>query len=437
MRAKLYRLRNGLRVVLDPIRAVESLTLGAWIEVGARHEPRGLAGAAHLLEHMVFKGTTRRSSFDIVSEIEGRGGSINAYTSRENTAYYCRLLKEDLPLGLDILADMIAGATLRQEDLDKERHVILSELHQSQDRPDDIIFDHFQETAFPRQGLGSPILGREEVLSAVAAAPLRKFRDRAYGAACTRLVVSGRFEEAAARALIEARFAGLPAGELLSFTPGRYAGGCYGEVRQDLEQAHILLGWPGAALEGPGYYVQMLIAALLGGGMSSRLFQRVREQEGLAYNICAYLSAFQDCGLFTAYTATQPEQVKRLLPILAETLWSLRTDLEAAELGRAKQLLKASLLMGQESTLTRAEFFASQVQVFGKLMHNADLLAPLEAVTVDQIKGAITPLFDQDLTFAVIGPEDLSAQFTQIQALFRPPRPSGSTPSVKTRKFPG
>lgn len=233
------------------------------------------------------------------------------------------------------------------------------------------------------------------------------------------LVLSGKFEEGPARALIEERFAGLPSGDLLPFGPGHYAGGCYSEVRQDLEQAHILLGWPGAALEGPGYYAQMLIATLLGGGMSSRLFQKVREEAGLAYSVSAYLSAFQDCGLFTAYAATEPEQVEHLLPIMADTLWSLRSDLKTEELDRAKQLLKASLLMGQESTLARAESFAGQVQVFGKLMSNEDLLAPLEAVTVDQIQAAIRPLFDQPMTLAVIGPEDMADKFAEIEGLFR------------------
>ena len=418
MQAKLHRLPNGLQVVLDPVEAVESLTLGVWINVGSRHEPAHLSGVAHLLEHMVFKGTRARTAFDIVSQIEGRGGAINAYTSRENTAYYCRLLADDLPLGLDILSDLIGGASLQPQDLEKERHVILSEIHQAQDTPDDIIFDHFQNAAFPDQGLGRSVLGSEEVLNTIQAAPLKQFRDAAYGAEAMTLVLSGRFDPDLALTMIRDRFAGLGAGTYLGYAPGVYRGGDYIEVRQDLEQFHVLLGWPGAALEGPGYYVQMLLATLLGGGMSSRLFQEIREARGLAYSISTYLSAFQDTGLFTAYAATDPDYLAELLPVMAETMHAVADDLGEEELARAKQLIKAGLLMSQESTLARAESFAGQIQVFGKIMSNAALLAPLDAVSVQDIRQAVGPLLASPMTLAIIGPEHPSIDRTGVSDLF-------------------
>ena len=418
MTARLVRLTNGLALVLDPVDTVESLTLGVWINVGSRHEPEGLSGVAHLLEHMVFRGTRARSAFDIVAQVEGRGGSINAYTSRENTAYYCRLLSEDLSLGINILADLVGHARLRAADLDKERHVILSEIHQAEDSPDDIIFDRFQETAFPSQGLGRAVLGNEQVLATVQAQSLVGFRDAAYGAEAMTLVLSGKFDEATALHAIQQHFGTLSMGQRLPYGPGQYRGGEFIEIRQDLEQFHILLGWPGAALEGPGYYVQMLLATLLGGGMSSRLFQEVREERGLAYSVSAYLSAFQDCGLFTAYAATEPEHLGELLPVMAGAMTQLAEDLQEEELARAKQLIKASLLMGQESTLARAESYASQVQVFGKLMSTAALLAPLEAVTVAQVREAVVPLFAQPMTLAMIGPEPPSLRVQDVEALF-------------------
>ncbi len=417
--ASLHHLPNGLQIVLDPVAAVESLTLGVWIKVGARHEPKALNGVAHLLEHMVFKGTKARSSFEIVSQIEGTGGSINAYTSRENTAYYCRLLQEDLGLGLDVLSDVIGAATLDAEDLDKERHVILSELHQAHDTPDDIIFDHFQETAFPGQGLGRSVLGTETVLNTIEDHELRQFRDQTYGAAAMTLVLSGRFDQERALDEIAARFSALPQGRATPFTPGTYRGGQYVDVRQDLEQYHVLIGWPGAALEGPGYYVQMLLATILGGGMSSRLFQEVREARGLAYSVSAYLSAFQDCGLFTAYAATEPEQLDELLPTMAHAMTQVAQDLDQSELKRAKQLIRAGLLMSQESTLARAESYAGQMQVFGKLMSNAQLLAPLEAVTVDQVRAAVPKLLSAPMTLALIGPQDSGWTVGRVEALFR------------------
>lgn len=417
-RARLHHLSNGLQVVLDPMRTVESLTLGVWIRAGSRHEPANLSGLAHLLEHMVFKGTRARSSFDIVSQIEGQGGSINAYTSRENTAYYCRLLKDDLTLGLDILVDLIANATLRPVDLNKERQVILQELHQAADTPDDIIFDHFQETAFPNQGLGRSVLGSEQVLKTVQEAPLRSFYTSAYGARSMTLVLSGKFDEGVVLPLIQERFGALPSGHLLGFEPATYVGGEYVEVRPDLEQVHLLIGWPGAALEGPGYYAQMLISTILGGGMSSRLFQKVREEAGLAYSVSAFLSAFQDVGLFGVYAGTDPDQLSALLPLIATTMRAMTQDVSEEELARAKQLLKASLLMGHESTLARAEGYASQVQVFGKIMSTDELLAPLEAVSVDQVKSALGDLMKGKMTLALIGPQEEAYSAARLSQIF-------------------
>ncbi len=417
--ASLYKLNNGLRVVLDPVFSVESLTLGVWINVGARHEPKQLNGVAHLLEHMVFKGTRARSSFEIVSEVEGTGGSINAYTSRETTAYYCRLLHEDLSLGLNILSDLVGEASLKAEDLEKERLVILSELHQAQDTPDDIIFDHFQETAFPDQGVGRSVLGSEVVLKSIKPEELKGFRDRNYGASSMTLVLSGMFDEEEALKQIEERFGNLQVGQPTPFMPGCYKGGEYVQVRRDLEQFHVLLGWPGAALEGPGYYVQMLLATILGGGMSSRLFQKVREDKGLAYSVSSYLSSFQDCGLFTAYAATDPEKLDELLPTMAGAMRSVSEDLGDEELARAKQQIKASLLMSQESTLARAEAYAGQIQVFGKIMTNSEILAPLEAVTVKQVRSAVLPLLTADMTLAIIGPQHPSWDLSQVQRLYR------------------
>ena len=417
-RARLHHLSNGLQVVLDPMRTVESLTLGVWIRAGSRHEPADLSGLAHLLEHMVFKGTRARSSFDIVSQIEGQGGSINAYTSRENTAYYCRLLKDDLVLGLDILVDLIANATLKPADLNKERQVILQELHQVADTPDDIIFDHFQTTAFPDQGLGRSVLGSEQVLKSVKGEPLKAFYERAYGARSMTLVLSGKFDEEAVLPLIEERFGDLTPGDLMGFEPATYVGGEYIEVRPDLEQVHVLLGWPGAALEGPGYYAQMLISTILGGGMSSRLFQKVREEAGLAYSVSAFLSAFQDTGLFSIYAGTDPEQLDELLPIIAKTMRDMARDVQEDELQRAKQLLKAGLLMGHESTLARAESYAGQVQGFGKIMSNEELLTPLEAVTIEQVQSALTDLMKGKMTLALIGPNQASYDADRLAEIF-------------------
>ena len=276
MRARVSRLRNGLRVATDTIQTVDTVSLGIWVDVGTRHEPAAINGAAHFLEHMAFKGTERRSARAIAEEIEAVGGHLNAYTSRESTAYYAKVLKEDLPLALDILADILQNSIFDADELTRERAVVLQEIGQSEDTPDDIIFDHFQEIAFPDQAMGRPVLGRAEIVRELPRDIVAGYMASRYRAGQMVLAASGQLDHDALVAMAEKLFSGLPGGAVPPTEGARYAGGD-GRFDRELEQVHLALGFHGVTYTDPDYYAAAVLSQLLGGGMSSRLFQEIRE----------------------------------------------------------------------------------------------------------------------------------------------------------------
>ncbi len=277
-------LDNGLRVVTDRMPSVESATIGIWAAVGTRDESAATNGVAHMLEHMAFKGTERRRAEDIAIEIETVGGHLNAYTSREHTAYYAKVLKADVPLALDLLADIIQHATFEEVELERERAVILQEIGQAHDTPDDVVFDHFQEIAYPDQAIGRPVLGRVEVVRDMARDVIVDYLRAHYAPSRLVLAAAGNVEHAMITDLAAAAFDGLSGEPSKVAAPARYGGGEYREARS-LEQAHLVLGFDGIGFHDPDYYAMSVFSTLLGGGMSSRLFQEVREKRGLCYAI--------------------------------------------------------------------------------------------------------------------------------------------------------
>src|ERR1700757_2295316 len=280
MTTQVSTLANGLRVASDRIETVESVSLGIWIDVGTRHEPPELNGVAHFLEHMAFKGTERRSARAIAEEIEAVGGHVNAYTSRESTAYYAKVLKEDLPLALDILGDILQHSTFDPEELERERTVILQEIGQANDTPDDIIFDHFQECAYPEQAMGRPVLGRPEIIRGLARDAVVGYLRDHYGAQRMVLAAAGNLEHERLVDLAETLLSDLPTERSVTTEPARYTGGGYREER-DLEQLHLVVRFPGPVIGDSDYYAASVLSTAFGGGMSSRLFQEIRETRGL------------------------------------------------------------------------------------------------------------------------------------------------------------
>jgi len=308
MSVRVTTLENGMRVLTDQMDSVETVSLGVWVDVGTRHEPASVNGVAHLLEHMAFKGTDRRSALDIAAEIEAVGGHLNAYTSREHTAYYAKVLKENVALAVDILADILQSSVFDPKELERERTVILQEIGQAFDTPDDIIFDLFQERAFPDQAMGRPVLGRAEIIRRIDRDTVAGYMRRHYAAPGMLLAAAGNIDHEALVALARRQFTKLAAERVARSDPARYVGGELREERE-LEQVHVVLGFPGFRFADEDYYAASVVSAALGGGMSSRLFQEIREKRGLVYAIYSFTHAYSDGGVFGVYAGTGEEEV--------------------------------------------------------------------------------------------------------------------------------
>jgi predicted Zn-dependent peptidase len=396
-------LPSGLTVVTEHMDRVETVSLGAYVASGTRNEEAEQNGVSHFLEHMAFKGTERRNAAEIAEAIENVGGHINAYTAREQTAYYVKLLKEDLELGADIIGDILTHSTFARDEVERERGVILQEIGQANDTPDDIIFDHFQEAAFPAQPMGRPVLGTEAIIRGMKASQIKGYMRKNYAAGNVVVAATGALEHDRVVDLVQQHFADLPTQMPKAALPGLYAGGEFREER-DLDQVHIVLGFPSVGYSDPDYYPVLLLSTLLGGGMSSRLFQEIREKRGLVYSIYSFAAPYVDSGLFGIYAGTGESEAAELVPVALEELHRVQIDANEIELRRARAQVKASLLMSMESTGSRCEQLSRQIQIFGRVIPTAETVSHLDAVTVEDIRRAAARIFRGVPTLAAMGP---------------------------------
>ncbi|MEX0758988.1 MAG: pitrilysin family protein [Tistlia sp.] len=404
MSVTVSHLSNGLTVASDRMDTVESVSVGVWVGVGTRHEPATANGVAHLLEHMAFKGTARRSAQAIAEEIEAVGGHLNAYTGRETTAYYAKILSDDLPLALDLLADILQHSTFEEEELKRERAVVLQELGQAEDTPDDIVFDYFQEVAYPDQPLGWPVLGRAEIIASLPRQALFDYQQTRYGARRMVLSAAGRLEHGRLVELAESAFGAHRAECQAEQTPPSYRGG-EGRYERDLEQLHLLLGFDGLGIEDPDYYAGQVFSMLFGGGMSSRLFQEVREKRGLVYSVFSFLNGQSDSGLFGVYAGTGEAEAGELLPIVCDELGKVASaPVGEAELQRAKAQLKASVLMSRERTSARAESLGGGILSHGRPIPPEETVAKIEAVDTGDVSRVVARLLASRPTLTLLGP---------------------------------
>lgn len=408
------RLSNGLTIVSDRMDSVETVSVGVWIDAGARLETAETNGVAHVLEHMLFKGTAKRSARQIAAEIEAVGGHLNAYTGRETTAFYAKLLKEDMALGLDVIADMLTAASLEAAELERERGVILQEIGQAEDTPDDIIFDLWQETAFPEQPLGRPVLGRPKIVEAMGRDTVAGFRDTHYGADRMVVVASGALRHADLKTLAEDLLGGLPMRGPVARDVAEYRGGGYRETR-DLEQLHMVLGFPGPAMTNDADSAAAgVLSTLLGGGMSSRLFQEIREERGLVYSIYSFAQGYRDQGLFGIYAGTGEGEAAELIPVLCGELQKVAARVDADEIARAKAQMKASLLMSLESTGARADQLGQQMLLFGRPREPGEIAGLIDAVEAADVTAMAARIFSARPTLATIGPDSGVEDFDAI-----------------------
>lgn len=404
MTVTITTLPSGLRVLTDRMDTVQTVTLGAWVDAGARHEPAPLNGISHLLEHMAFKGTARRSARAIAEEIEDVGGILNAWTSRENTAYYAKVLKDDVALATDIIGDILQHSVFDPEELKREQSVIVQEINQAEDTPDDIVFDHFQATAYPDQAMGRAVLGTPETVRSIDRETLKRYMNSTYSTHSTVIAAAGHIDHDSFVHLVEKTFTSLPTFPSVTPEKALYKGG---ESRQDknLEQVHLVFGFDGVAYDHPHFYATAVLSTLLGGGMSSRLFQEIREKRGLVYSIYSYTNSTTDGGLFSIYAGTGDDEAAELVPVLCTELRKIiDTIAQNDELMRARAQIKAGLLMGLESSSNRAETAARQLFTHGRIVDTDELVAMVEAVDATAVRDAAALIFASEPTLAVLGP---------------------------------
>ncbi len=402
-------LPNGLRVVTQQMPHLETTSLGMWVATGARAELPHEHGLAHMLEHMAFKGTTTRSARQIAEEIEAVGGGLNALTSFETTDYFARVLKENVPLALDILADILQNPSFAEEDFAREKEVILQEIASVQDAPDDLVFELAQEAAFPGQPLGRTILGTPTSVRTMSRDGLIAYRNAAYSTPRMVLGAAGATDHDDIVRRAEALFADLSVSGERSFEPARYGGG-HRSLSRRFEQSHIVIAFEGPSFRADAYFTALVYSVLLGGGMSSRLFQEARERRGLCYDIHAFAWGFSDSGLFGMHAATGPNQVEELVGVIMGELYKVATDgPDESELARAKAQLKASLLMSLESSEARASQIARDTLLFGHPLETAELIGRIENVTSADVGalGAGFLIAPQPVT-ASVGPKGVS-----------------------------
>ncbi|HEY4135616.1 MAG TPA: pitrilysin family protein [Alphaproteobacteria bacterium] len=417
MSVRITTLPSGLRVVTDHIPHVESAAVGVWVNVGARHEAAEINGVAHLLEHMAFKGTEKRDARRIAEEIEAVGGSLNAYTSRENTAYFARVLKGDVPLAVDILSDILQNSTFDETELTRERAVIIQEIGQSFDTPEDVIFDQFQEVLYPEQPLGRPILGSEALINTIPRAEIASYMKQNYMASGMVLAAAGNVDHAALVAQAEGAFTEIGRGAPPKAIAARYAGGERYENR-DLEQVHLVLGFDGVAYGDPDYYAMSVLAYLLGGGMSSRLFQEIREKRGLVYSIYSFTSSYHDGGNFGVYAGTGEKEVDELVPVLCDEINKVAVAIDADELERTKAQMRAGLLMSLESTSSRCERLAQNMVIYGRIFTYQEIIEKIDAVDEAAVMRAAQRMLRSKPTVAALGPVGRLERMAPISARF-------------------
>jgi predicted Zn-dependent peptidase len=414
-------LENGLVVISHAMAEVETTSLGIWIGAGSRSETLGEHGVAHFLEHMAFKGTARRSARDIAEEIEEVGGELNAATGVDSTAYYARVLRKDVALALDILSDIILAPRFDRSELSRERDVILQEIAAAMDSPDDIVFDLVQEAAYPDQPVGRPILGTASSVTRFKRAHLGAYLSTHYHGPNMVLAAAGAVDHAALVAEAERRLASFDAGTSPAPELAVYAGGMK-RSEKPFEQTHLVLAFEAPPYRHPNYFAAQILAGALGGGMSSRLFQEVRERRGLCYSIYAFASGLVDSGMFAVHAAGGPDRAHELIAVIRdELIKAAERGFGEDEIARVKAQLTMGLLAGLESSSARAEQLARQILIHGRPLTTAELIEKVEQVQASDLQAMVAALLASPVSLATVGPILHVARFDRVAEKFEIP----------------
>lgn len=409
-------LPNGMTVLTDDMPHLESASLGIWVKAGSRSETEAEHGISHMLEHMAFKGTTTRDALEIASTIENVGGDLNAATSVEHTGYFARVLKEDVALSADILSDILQNSQFEQHELDREQQVIVQEIGAARDNPDDHVFDLFQQAAYPDQAIGRTILGTVESVNSFGPDSIRAYMERNYVGDHMVLCAAGNVDHDALVDIANNRFHDLKPTGAPPPDKAAYVGGEQRLV-SDHEQAHIVLGMEGRAYNSDGFYAVQILASILGGGMSSRLFQEVREKRGLCYSVYAFHWAFADSGIFGVAASTGEEEVTELIPVVLDELRKATETITDEEVIRVRNQIRAGLLMSLESPSSRAGQLARQQILWGRPIPLQETVDRINRITADRVKQIARQVFDAGkVSLAGIGPVAKLPDYRDIAA---------------------
>ena len=392
MTISIDKLKNGIRVITEEIPSIESVSVGIWINAGSRNEKKKENGIAHFLEHMAFKGTEKRSALQIAEEIENVGGFINAYTSREITCYYAKVLKDHLPLAVDILSDIISNSIFNEKEIEIEKGVIIQEIGQMKDTPDDVIFELLQREAYADTQLGRSILGSEENIKSFKRKNFTDFIENNYFSEKIVICAAGNLKHKKLCKLANSleKIKALKQKSIVSKV--QFKGG-EKRVIKDLEQAHFAVGFEAPSLKSPKLFAGKVFSVIMGGGMSSRLFQEIREKRGLCYSIGTSFDCYSDNGMFLSYAGTSGEKVKELSEVIALEFKNSITSITETEVERAKTQLKSSLLMGLENSTSRSERLARGLILWDKIVEVQETISKIDTVKLQDVKSFGAEIF--------------------------------------------
>ncbi len=401
---KKYYLENGIPLVTECIRSVHSVTLGIWVRIGSRFEPPDKNGLSHFLEHMFFKGTRKRSARDIAVEIDSIGGDLNAFTSRETTTFYVKVLDQHLNKGIDLLTDIFLHSTFPEEDIEKEKRIIKEEIKMVEDTPDDYINDLFYQDVWGNKGIGLPVLGKRETVRSFKREDIIGHIRKYYGTRDIVIACAGNFDPDNLLSSLNRALGGLrrgsepKMGETPEFRPS------VNIYQKELSEVHMCIGVKGLPQSSPERYVLYLINAILGAGVSSRLFQEIREKRGLVYSIYSFIASYIDTGLFGVYAGTSKKRVSEVIDLIVNEMKSLKDNISEDELRRAKEQIKGNLILGLESTSNRMQNLARQEIYYGRYYSPEDIIRQIEGVTLSQVKGLAERLIHDSMAITLLGP---------------------------------
>ena len=418
MEINLSKLANGLRVATVERPQTETVSLGIWVNTGSSCEYKDINGISHFVEHMVFKGTKSRNALQISEDIENVGGQTNAYTSREFTVFYAKMLKNDIELATDVLSELVMSPSFDAQEMAKEKEVVVQEIKQTNDDPSDIVFDYFQSTAFADQALGMSILGPAEKVRSFDADKLREYMRHNYAAENIMVVAVGNLKHDDFVKMVEERMATLRPNTDFVRDPQVYTGGQFIKTR-DIEQAQVLLGFKGINYGHPLYYPTSILSTLFGGSMSSRLFQEIREKRGLVYSVYSFTNTYTQTGLFGIYAGLNQEEIKNYVPVVADEVKKIVNDyVTDKELNRVKVQLKASILMALESSSSTAEVVARQQLVHNRFIPVDEIVEKIESVGKEDILQAARQIFGGKLTYTLLGNLDKYPDYEAVEKMF-------------------